>query len=754
MVKAAGLGHNARAADDLEMLRRGSLRMILTCVSVALYVWCLVLFQPINMYADERLDPVAWGPAILGAGLVAAFLTQKRHLHLAAASVIGGVAGTALLLMWRFDNPALAYLLTVVVSLTGVLFGIRGVVGAAALSSAAILVVGTRYWECAPLAAELLAPIAVVCAVGVLSSLGVRNLYTALHWALDRAMAAQRNEDEARSHRAELARALKGLTEAYQRLEFANYDLARAREVAEAASLNKQRFVAIVSHEMRTPLNILTALSEIMYFSPERYGALPLPPELRRDVREMYRSSRHLLRLIDDVLDLAQIEAGQMRIDFQATDLTGVVAEVLDMIRPFVRERDIVLRAEVPEELPPVLIDRARIQQVLLNLLNNAQRYTSHGSITVSAASDGPWVTVTVADTGIGIPPSEHEAMFKEFHQVEGLVIQGQSGCGLGLAICKRFIGMHGGRIWLESEGVPGRGSRFTFTLPTADVRRVPTARVQPTQAPPHVASSRSRTLLLLDDDPTVVKILERGLEQHRIVGVTDVTQVPALVRDLHAEAIVVNRARFTRRRTHPRSGGSLRQILADADVPVVWCSLIGRGQMARLLGVQDYLIKPVERQALMEVMGRFDGQVHRVLVVDDDPQMARLLGRMLETFDGDYEVVAATNGIEGLNAMRVQRPDLVLLDLMMPEMDGSELLRQMQADADLRETPVVVITAQETSPDEQRGFGHRHLLLQNEAGFTNAEVLAHLRSILDVPTARRQGPAAQPPQDVQEVGP
>lgn len=735
------------AADDLNTLRRGSLGMILICAAVVLYAWCLILFQPINLYHDGQPGPIVWGPVVLAIGLAVAFATQRRHLHLAAASVITGVAVTVFLVMWLFDDPAMAHLLAVVVSLTGVLFGIRVVIGAVVLSSASVVLVDGLRWGYPALSAEVLAPIAVICAVGVLSSVGVRNLYTALHWALDRATAAQRNEDEAREHRAELARVLKALTEAYQRLEYANYDLARAREAAEAASLNKQRFVAIVSHEMRTPLNILTALSEIMYFSPERYGATPLPPELRRDVRELYRSSRHLLRLMDDVLDLAQLEAGRMRVDFQATELNGVVTGVLDMIRPFVRERNIALRAEMPEDLPQVLIDRARIQQVLLNLVNNAQRYTDQGSITVSAVCDGDMVQVTVADTGIGIPPSEHEDMFKEFHQVEGLVVQGKSGCGLGLAICKRFVAMHGGRIWLESDGVPGHGSRFHFTLPRVDAPRVPTAKVQSAWLPQRLPTARHRVLLLVDDDPTVVRMLERGLEACRVVPVTDVRRIPAMVLDLHAEAVVVNLA--TRRYTEQRA--ELRKALAQVSVPVVRCSLVGHAQMAALLGAHGYLVKPVAREALEEVLARFDGRVRSVLVIDDDPQMARLLSRMLETLDKGYEVISASNGSAGLSVMRTRRPDLVLLDLVMPEMDGRAMLQAVRSDAALRDTPVVIITAQETTPEEQRMLGRRILLVRAAEGYTNAEVLSHLRGILRSDSAAgADGEVGQPSQDAQ----
>ena len=723
--------NNVVITDDLTSLRKGSLWMVLLCAACVLYIWSLILFQPINLYVANQVGAAVWGPVFLTIGLAAAFAIQRYSVSWAAAAAILGIAATIVFTMWLADVKAAPYMLAVVVSLTGTLFGLKTVIGATVLSGFSIIAVGSLRWGYTLFDAELLSPILVICAVGVLSSLGIRNLYTALYWALDRAMAAQRNEEEARAHRGELARTLKALTEAYQRLEYANYDLARAREVAEEASLNKQRFVAIVSHEMRTPLNVLTALSEMMYFSPERYSDVPLPPELRRDVREIYRSSKHLIRLIDDVLDMAQIEAGRMRVEFQPVELNDLVAETLDMIRPLVRGRGIALQATLPQDLPPVSIDRDRVQQVLLNLLNNAQRFTERGKITVRAILESEQVRVTVTDTGVGIPPSEHEDMFKEFYQVEGLIAQGQGqgGHGLGLAICKRFIDMHGGRIWVESEGVPGRGSRFHFTLPVAGAERVEVSALQRSRMPLRSPTGRGRPLLLLDQDTTILKMLERGLEKYQVVPVDDISQVDRLARELRARAVVVN---STHKEHSEQQILELRQALGDFSLPIIACPMVGKQQLGQALGAVDYLVKPVAREALVAVLNRLGGGAHRVLVVDDDPQMAHLISRMLETNEREYEVMRAYNGQEGLREMRSQRPDLVLLDLVMPEMNGHDMLAQMREDADLRDTPVVVITAQEHTPKEERRLSGKTLLLHAEAGFTNEETLAYLRGILD----------------------
>lgn len=438
---------------DLTYLRRESLQTVLLCLAVALYIWWLVLFRPINVP-----DLTAWSTVLLAVGLTIGFVFKQRNLTLAAAATIASIASAILLHMWLLDARDAPYLLAVVVGLTGLMFGMKTVMVVTVLCDALIISTGTLRWGYSPFSSELVSPALLIGAVGILSSLAVRNLYLALDWALDRTMEAQRNQDELRERRAELVRTLKALDVAYQRLEYLNYDLARAREAAEEARLAKQQFVARVSHELRTPLNVVIALSETLYLSPERYGAGPLPSAFREDIREIYRSSKHLLQLINDVLDMSQIEARRMRIELHPVALQDVIAEAVEMIRPLVREKEVALVVQVPADLPPICVDRNRVQQVLLNLLNNARRFTERGSITVRATLKAEEIQVTVADTGVGIPPAEIASIFKEFHQLDSTVPH-QDGSGLGLAISKRFIEMHGGRIWAESDGVPGRGS-------------------------------------------------------------------------------------------------------------------------------------------------------------------------------------------------------------------------------------------------------------------------------------------------------
>jgi signal transduction histidine kinase/CheY-like chemotaxis protein len=715
---------------DLDYLRKESLWTVLLCMTAVLYFWCIILFQPVNLQPVNRVGAAAWGPALLAGGLAIAFAVQGRSLSVAAAAAIAGMTTAIMSDMWVTGAGVAPYMFAVVVSLTGLLFGMRTVIGVTVLCSISVVAISFLRLDHVPFSAELLSPILVIGAVGALSSLAVRNLYLALYWALDRAMAAQCNQEELRDRQAELARTLKALEATYKRIEYLNYDLTRARQTAEEARLIKQQFLTNVSHELRVPLNVIMAFSEMLYLSPESYGGIPLPAEYRGDVREIYRSSKHLLRLIDDVLDMSQIEAGQMKMYLEPVELHKVVSEALGVIRPLLRGKDITLSAELPDDLPPVFIDRARVRQVLLNLLNNARRFTDSGRITVQASLEERQVRVTVADTGIGIPPHEHEKVFEEFRQLDGSITRPHDGSGLGLAISKRFVEMHGGRIWLESDGVPGQGSQFHFTLPLVGAELFEGSTLFRTPEPPlRRPGGRGRTLLLLDEDSSIVHTLEKGLEEYHLVQVGDVSDIPILVNELRPRAVVLNPVRRRRTRQQVRE---LQRMIGQSSLPIVLCPLVGERQLGQSLGVTDCLVKPITREALVALLGRLDENVSRILVVDDDPRMARILSRMMQAAGRDCKVIRAYDGQEGLREMRRQRPDLVLLDLVMPRVDGYSVLTQMHEDTELCHIPVAVITAHARTPEEERRLGGRMLSVYTGAGFTNEEALACLRSILD----------------------
>ncbi len=708
---------------DPEHLRRETLRSALACVAVGLYVWCVVLYQ-----LGTRYTPTWRGPLLLGCGVVAAFLLRDRRPKAAALALILGLLAANLYAIYMGDMKVAPYLLAVPVSLTGLLLGLELVLWATLLCSSMVIVVGTFVLGYPVLAPDLLAPALVVGAVGVLSTLSVRNLYLALYWAWDRAVAAQRNQEELRDRRAELARTAKALDEACQRLEYMNYDLAQARDAAEEARLLKQQLVSSVSHELRTPLNVIVAFSEMMYLSPQSYGGVPLPADYRGDVREIYRSSQHLLHLVDDVLDLSQAEARHLRVHMEPSDLAQEIAEAVDIMRPLVRGKDVELRVDLPLELPLALMDPPRIRQVLLNLLNNARRFTHHGNITVRATVEPEWLRVTVADTGIGIPPSQHDSVFEEFTQLENPVKHSRGGTGLGLAISRRLVELHGGRIWVESEGIPGQGSAFHFTLPLAAHARTRPEELLRSPVELLPPQGRGRILLVLSKDASVVHLLEHELDEYNVLPAVDAHAVATLVTETHPRAIVINAAEG---RYAWRQARQVRRLFGPSGPPIVLCPLVTERQLACELGALDYLIKPVSRTAVTTLLNHLGEAVHRILIVDDDPRMTRMLSRMLQAA-GDYEVLRVHSGQQALHDMRRTRPDLVLLDLVMPEIDGRQVLAEMRRDEELRSTKVVVVTAQPHTPEDERRLSGGILAMASSQGLSNREALACLHRLLD----------------------
>ncbi|MCB0210695.1 MAG: response regulator [Anaerolineae bacterium] len=708
--------------DDLGYLREESLRPVLFGVMIALYVWYVILFRPLN-----PIGAAFWGPMLLAVGLTIAFFTRRRNVSLASAALIAGIAAANLTNMWLLATPSAPYLMAIVVGLTGLLFGLRSVVAVTLLSSAAILGIGYYHLGLSLVSEELLAPVLVIVLVGVSSSLTVRNLYHTLYWAWDRTMAVQENEKQLLDRQGELARALKSLDVAYTQLERLNYDLARAHRAADEARLAKQQFATNISHELRTPLNVVMAFSEMMYLSPASYS-VPLPPQYRGDIREIYRSSKHLLQLTDDVLSLSRIEAKEMRIHPEPTGLKDVITEAISVIRPLLRDKAVKLVAHVPDTIPSLVIDRARVSQVILNLLNNARRFTEQGSITVEAKAKDTHVEIVVADTGIGIPAQAQPLVFKEFQQIDSTSFVNQQGSGLGLAISKRFVEMHGGRIWVESAGVPGQGSRFYFTLPFHPPLFFAEETAE-TGLSVRTPSSRSRKVLLFDPDPYIGQIIEEAVDGVQVVPFEAGADIGRRIRDTQAGAIIINLA---------QKDQAWRQILqlqehsADVSLPVIMCPLVGPTQLGQALGVKDYLVKPVTRSALVALLDRLGLERGRILVIDDDPRMGNLLTRLLQTHGQEYEIIRAGNGDEGLALLRRQRPDLVLMDISMPKMDGYTLLRYIRDEPHLNDLPIAMITANIGTIDDERKLGGQTMMVSNLSGLSNDEVLTYLRHILE----------------------
>ncbi len=572
----------------------------------------------------------------------------------------------------------------------------------------------------------------IVYAIGALiltagcSHLASRNLYSALRWAWQSYEDARKQRERARSRQARLGLALKALDGAADRLQRINYELNRARAVAEEMRSLQQHFTATISHELRTPLALIAGFSEMIYMAPESYGA-PLPPAYAADVREIYRNSQQLLNLINDVLEISQLRSRKLQLRREKVNLPEVIADAVETIRPLIEGKGLSLSLEIDPHLSEGFVDPLRVRQVLINLLNNARRFTDSGEVTVKAELAGEVLRVSVSDTGIGIPPDEHDQVFEAFRQLGRLSRRPLDGVGLGLAISKDFVEMHGGRIWVESTGIPGEGSTFHFELPINIRNQIVKPSLRRTPDSPYkslISQQFHPTLLVVSSDSTVGKLIEEHLHCH-VVLVAHLPDLPRLIKEVFPVAVLVV--------PDPSDEGSsferVRLYTTDWEVPVILCPLNTQRHFAQSVGANVYLTKPVTRAAIINALESVGGNISCVLIIDDDPRFVRLLSQMLRSAGRAYRILTALSGEEGLDLLRSNNVDAVVLDLLMPGLDGFGVLDHIRQTPSLAQIPVVVITGREI-PDSDTGG--RQIVVSYSSGLPNDVLLDHVGAFLD----------------------
>ena len=432
------------------------------------------------------------------------------------------------------------------------------------------------------------------------------------------------------------------------------------------------------------------------------------------------------MSLINDVLDLSKIEAGRLEIAPEKFSLHELVESCLGTVTPMVKG-NVETRAELPEEIDVIYSDSSRIRQILINLLSNAAKFTEQGSITVSVKETGEsLIDLAVTDTGIGIPPESVEYIFEEFRQVDGSTTRKYGGTGLGLPISKRLAQMLGGDIRVES--TVGEGSTFIVSLPTQYAPVVEEdANIEEIAERP--ADSSRRLVLAIDDDPDVISLLTQEIEEegYQVIGATRALEGIEKAKQMGPYAITLDIMM-------PGMDGweAISRLKGDPetrDIPLIVVSIIDNKDLGFRLGADEYLLKPVDKESLIQVLRRYEGPGHRVLVADDDPVVVDLVRQLLEE-DG-WKVESATNGQEALEAIGRERPDVLLLDLMMPVMDGFETLQRLREEEGTRDLPVVVITAKDLSREEREELQRNTTRVIEKNGLDRERIMSELRASL-----------------------
>ena len=506
-------------------------------------------------------------------------------------------------------------------------------------------------------------------------------------------------------------------------------ELKDANVLLKEASEHKSVFLANMSHELRTPLNAIIGFSELMLDAKEsQYEAATQ----KRFLGQIHHSGKHLLGLINDILDLSKVEAGQMELRLQLVPVEPVVAQVINIVEPLAGQKNIKIESDVASA-GTLTADAGKLKQMLLNLVSNAIKFTPEkGIVTITARRLHAALEISVADTGIGISVADQAQIFREFHQLDPGPGRQQQGTGLGLALTRRFALLHGGEVTVRSQ--VGAGSVFTLRLPLQPGASEPAA-LEPAPAAERLDASRP-LVLVIEDDAAAAELLTRQLQAGGFR-----TEVARTGTEAVAKARALRPAVITLDILLPELDGwevitRLKREEQTRDIPVVVVSVVDNVELGKALGALDYFVKPVDGRELVERLASFKLEpiakngATRVLVVDDEAANRTWLTRILEP--AGFHVIIASGGQEAIQLAKKDPPDLVLLDLMMPEVTGFDVVEALRADARTQDTPIMILTARHlTEADKRHLNGHVSTIL-SRGSVGASDLLGLLHQVVD----------------------
>ncbi|MEL7590378.1 MAG: response regulator [Anaerolineaceae bacterium] len=486
----------------------------------------------------------------------------------------------------------------------------------------------------------------------------------------------------------------------------------------------KSQFLANMSHELRTPLNSVIGFSRVILKGIDG----PINDTQEQDITAIYNSGLHLLSMINEILDLSKIEAGKMELQIDEVEIGNVVKSAVNTASGLIKGKPVQLVTQVEPDLPIIKGDEMRLNQILTNLLGNAVKFTEKGSISIKAdlnhtEDNSEEILITVEDTGIGIAPEDQGKLFQRFSQVDDSPTRRTGGTGLGLSIARSLVELHGGRIGLlRSE--TNLGSTFFFTIP---VIREPAVQVT------EVLPPGENIILSIDDDPQVITLYERFLKPYgyEVVALTNPALAVERARELKPFAITLDIMMPDKDGWQVLS--ELKKDDETKDIPVMICSILQEEEKGFNLGASEYLVKPFLHDDLANAIKRLDhgGGVHDVLIIDDDPQYLRFLQKMIED-EGQFLPVLADSGLAALKLLNDFTPDVIIMDLLLDDISGFELLDKFNSEARLKQVPVIIITGSDFDEDQLKTLGEYGEQVFSKWTINKEDLLVNLQETLN----------------------
>lgn len=516
-----------------------------------------------------------------------------------------------------------------------------------------------------------------------------------------------------------------------QRIAEKTAHLQQAVLALERANKMKSEFLANMSHELRTPLNAIIGFAEVL----RDKIAGDLNEEQTDFVNDIHSSGSHLLQMINDILDLSKIEAGKMELQYGVFPVPAAIEEVYTIIKGLASKKHLELKTVILTDMKSIEADRVKFKQVLYNLLSNAIKFTpENGKIVLEAGVMEDMLQVSVSDTGIGMKSDDQQKVFKEFWQADSSFARKYEGTGLGLALTKRIVEMHGGKIWFESEY--GKGSIFSFSLPvkaavkTTEPKEI---KAKPRQTIP-AGVKDAKTVLVVEDDRMAADLLTLYLTNAGYNVVVAVDGEEAIKKAKEYQPFLITLDVMLPKKDGWDVLSELKNSQDVAPIPVIIVSMVDNKDLGFSLGAVEYLMKPIDRTKLIDIVNscipaeRNTGKSMKVLVVDDDEKAVKYMSSVLEK--AGFDVLKAYSGKAGINLAINNNPDLMILDLMMPEVSGFDVVETLRNHPTAKGIPIIICSAKDITPEDKKILNGHILAIVQKSSHTKEDLLSTIKKI------------------------